>query len=279
MQKNKMRVLVLLLVLIVAVGPVSAANYNVNPRMTNAQIQSVINNVPSGSTINFVSGNYNGISLNITKPLKLVSNGAALIGTGKDGAVLNVLNTAGVIITGFTINGSGDRDYICLTNVNSSSVTSNTLNNNVNSTSAVYIVNGYNINVIHNTMNLFNYGWNTGLAAKGIYGGIIANNTIVNGGEGMNIYQAYKNLTISGNSISHMATHYGDGISMANCGTPETSTSTTVTNAMRVDVDYGMKTRVDGLYVAGDGAGVSRGIVGAAATGIIAARDILGRKK
>ena len=47
--------------------------------------------------------------------------------------------------------------------------------------------------------------------------------------------------------------------------------------AMHVDVDSGMRTRVDGLYVAGDGAGVSRGIVGAAATGIIAARDILGR--
>ena len=45
--------------------------------------------------------------------------------------------------------------------------------------------------------------------------------------------------------------------------------------AMRVEVDNGMQTRIDGLYVAGDGAGVSRGIVGAAATGIIAARDIL----
>jgi uncharacterized FAD-dependent dehydrogenase len=45
--------------------------------------------------------------------------------------------------------------------------------------------------------------------------------------------------------------------------------------AMRTDVDRGMKTRVEGLYVAGDGAGVSRGIVGAAATGIIAAKSIL----
>lgn len=48
--------------------------------------------------------------------------------------------------------------------------------------------------------------------------------------------------------------------------------------AMRVDVNHGMKTKIDGLYAAGDGAGVSRGIVGAAATGIIAARDILGKK-
>ena len=45
--------------------------------------------------------------------------------------------------------------------------------------------------------------------------------------------------------------------------------------AMRTEVTRGLETRVKGLYVAGDGAGVSRGIVGAAATGIIAAKNIL----
>lgn len=49
--------------------------------------------------------------------------------------------------------------------------------------------------------------------------------------------------------------------------------------AMRTEVDRGLKTHVEGLYVAGDGAGVSRGIVGAAATGIIASNDILRRIK
>jgi uncharacterized FAD-dependent dehydrogenase len=45
--------------------------------------------------------------------------------------------------------------------------------------------------------------------------------------------------------------------------------------AMRLEMNKKMKTRINGLYAAGDGAGVSRGIVGAAATGIIAARDII----
>jgi len=36
-----------------------------------------------------------------------------------------------------------------------------------------------------------------------------------------------------------------------------------------------METPVNGLFVAGDGAGVSGNIVGAAATGIIAARGVL----
>lgn len=45
--------------------------------------------------------------------------------------------------------------------------------------------------------------------------------------------------------------------------------------AMRAEVNRALETPVKGLYVAGDGAGVSRGIVGAAATGIIAANNIL----
>ncbi|MGB9623205.1 MAG: NAD(P)/FAD-dependent oxidoreductase, partial [Candidatus Bathyarchaeia archaeon] len=45
--------------------------------------------------------------------------------------------------------------------------------------------------------------------------------------------------------------------------------------AMRIQTDNHLRTRISNLYVAGDGAGISRGIVGAAATGIIAARSIL----
>lgn len=49
--------------------------------------------------------------------------------------------------------------------------------------------------------------------------------------------------------------------------------------AMKAEINRGLETPVKGLYVAGDGAGVSRGIVGAAATGIIAANDILSKLK
>jgi uncharacterized FAD-dependent dehydrogenase len=45
--------------------------------------------------------------------------------------------------------------------------------------------------------------------------------------------------------------------------------------AMRVETNRQLRTVISNLYVAGDGAGVSRGIVGAAATGIIAARGVL----
>jgi len=44
--------------------------------------------------------------------------------------------------------------------------------------------------------------------------------------------------------------------------------------AMRVKTNKMLQTEISNIFVAGDGAGVSRGIVGAAATGIIAARGI-----
>ena len=44
--------------------------------------------------------------------------------------------------------------------------------------------------------------------------------------------------------------------------------------AMRIATDKQLRTKIPNLYVAGDGAGVSRGIVGAAATGLVASRGI-----
>jgi uncharacterized FAD-dependent dehydrogenase len=45
--------------------------------------------------------------------------------------------------------------------------------------------------------------------------------------------------------------------------------------AMRIQTNNQLRTRIPNLYVAGDGAGVSRGIVGAAATGLVAAKGII----
>ncbi len=45
--------------------------------------------------------------------------------------------------------------------------------------------------------------------------------------------------------------------------------------SMRIETDRSLRTTIPNMFVAGDGAGVSRGIVGAAATGIIAAKGIM----
>jgi len=49
--------------------------------------------------------------------------------------------------------------------------------------------------------------------------------------------------------------------------------------AMQIHVDENMETNVPNLFVAGDGAGLSRGIVAAAATGLLAARGIIAKAK
>jgi hypothetical protein len=45
-------------------------------------------------------------------------------------------------------------------------------------------------------------------------------------------------------------------------------------HALRVNVSRNMETNIKNLFAIGDGAGVSRGIVGAALTGVVAAREI-----
>jgi hypothetical protein len=47
--------------------------------------------------------------------------------------------------------------------------------------------------------------------------------------------------------------------------------------SVKVSVNKNMETTVPNLFVAGDGAGLSRGIVTAAATGLLAARGIIGK--
>jgi hypothetical protein len=44
---------------------------------------------------------------------------------------------------------------------------------------------------------------------------------------------------------------------------------------MQINVDKNMETNVPNLFVAGDGAGLSRGIIAAAATGLLAARGLM----
>lgn len=48
--------------------------------------------------------------------------------------------------------------------------------------------------------------------------------------------------------------------------------------SLRLSLDRGLQTSVKGLYAAGDGAGVTRGLVQASASGLVAARDFLDRQ-
>ncbi len=249
----------------VMADPVSAASTNVTSDMSSAQIQTIIDGSSAGDTINFLAGVYSNISLSINKALNLVGNGVTLIGNSTINAVISVANATGVNITGFNIIGNGSKYAVSLTNVSNSSLMSNNISNTssnginiadtgnltnlnnltignnriVNTTGGMY-VSGSGMNISNNYIDMCGR-INTGISGGSAFSILIQNNTMLNGGDGINIYGLYKNLTIDSNTIMHMANHYGNGISLVNHGTnKETDTYTTITNNKINDTVYGI---------------------------------------
>jgi parallel beta-helix repeat protein len=99
--------------------------------------------------------------------------------------------------------------------------------------------NGIKINGLTINVN----GYKNGITGSNVINGVIENNTIINGGDAINIYMTYENLTINNNTINNMSTSYGDGISLVNHNTALNITSynpSTVTNNQISDVTYGI---------------------------------------
>lgn len=104
MKVNKLGIVVFLVTMSLMMGSASAVTtYNVNPTMSNAQIQSIIdNNAVSGDTINFLPGTYNGIALTINKGLNMEGNGATVVGSGT--SIFTITGSSGASIKSFNIN-------------------------------------------------------------------------------------------------------------------------------------------------------------------------------
>jgi len=90
-------------------------------------------------------------------------------------------------------------------------------------------ITGFNINL--------NNSDNDGIVGQYVYNCRIENNNITNGNDAINIFREYRNAIINNNNINDMDR---DGISLVNCGDPETSTSTTVTNNNIDGTAYGI---------------------------------------
>ncbi len=66
-----------------------------------------------------------------------------------------------------------------------------------------------------------------GIRGSNVNSAVIEKNTIKNGGDGINIFMTYSNLTIKNNVIKNMIANFGDAISLVS-HTLETATSTTI---------------------------------------------------
>ena len=115
--------------------------------------------------------------------------------------------------------------------------------------SATIFGNGSAVMTITGTTGLNITGFNINInsnAASGIYGSSviscrIENNNITNGGDAINIFQLYKDLTINNNHITNMVNKHGDAISIVNHDANlETTTTSRITNNVIDNAIYGI---------------------------------------
>ncbi len=156
MKANKAGILALLVALSLSMGPVSAANWNVNANMNNSVIQGYIDGAAAGDTINFTINNGTtytgdtGISLKVTKDnLTLLGNEVTLVGGGT--SIFDITNRTGITIRDFFINiNSTGGDGITGSNVANSTIENNVI---TNGDDGINIFRGYNgLKIIGNTI-------------------------------------------------------------------------------------------------------------------------------
>ena len=156
-------------------GAVSASTVNVNPSMSNSQIQSILNNAKSGDTVNFLGRFYEDVQLTITKTLHLVTRvGTVLYGTNSTGSIVLLITgskASGTTISGFNITNSETGVVI----------------NNTNWTT----LNSSRIKSVSKSAVAVNGSSNTNLA----------NNNITNSGTGITVEKS-KNTKISSTKVS-----------------------------------------------------------------------------
>lgn len=108
----------------------------------------------------------------------------------------------------------------------------------IGSGTSILTISGSGISINSFNININNTGAD-GITGQNVYNCNIQNNNITNGDDGINIFKQYGNLTINNNRITNM-NDARDGISLVNCVSQETSTSTTITNNVVNGMDYGI---------------------------------------
>ncbi len=232
-------------------------------------LQGVYNNVKLSitSTINLIGS---GAVLNSNGSAPVLSIfGSAASGTNVTGLTINgngsgyginASNASGINVVNNVFNHTLNAIYF--TNVNGSSIRSNGIYNNsnvgvtvsdsgnltssnnilidgntiINSTSG-FSLGGSGFNVTNNFLDMFN-STATGISAGALYNTQIVNNTLRNGGDGINLAGTVLNMTITGNKIDNMTRRYGDGISIMNHD--NTSVSSVIANNSVNNTMYGM---------------------------------------
>lgn len=154
--------------------------------------------------------------------------------------IQNAINGAN---SGDTINfAAGTYNGICLNIAKRLNLVGNGAVLNGNGSSVMTISNTNGVQITGFVINIGNTGAN-GITGSNISSAVIQNNTLKNGGDAINIFMTYNNLTINNNTINNMSTNYGDGISLVNHATGlnmDTFNPSTITNNQISNITCGI---------------------------------------
>jgi parallel beta-helix repeat protein len=189
-------------------GAAVNTNINVTSGMTNTEIQSIIDNAASGSTIEFLGSLYENLQLTINKQLNIISNVGTKITTSSTLPVFTINGTqaAGTTIKGFTIVNTGTGSGILINNTCNVTIS----NSQISSTSgtAVQINGSSNTTIRSSTVS----DSSTGISISDSNGTQISQSNINNNGNGINI----ENSTNTSTNKNQITGNTKNGISVKN---------------------------------------------------------------
>ncbi|MGL4669338.1 MAG: right-handed parallel beta-helix repeat-containing protein [Methanobacteriaceae archaeon] len=185
---------------------------NIDSGLTNVQIQSIMDNAPVGSTVNFLGDSYSDISIIINKKLNIISSSntkTVITGSSVNNPELDqsftfyfTENSSGSKIEGFILDANGDYG-ILIKNAKNIAITNNIIKNSV--IDGIHLKNSENISIAQN--EIFNNPV-SGIAivesSKNIN---MINNSLYWNGNGIKINTTTTSNVIIGNNIYNQVYH------------------------------------------------------------------------
>ena len=196
---------------------------------SNDDIQSMLDNAGQGDTFNFVSKEYNGISLVVDKKVNIISNVNSTVYTSGElsnkAQELNIdktfgfyftKNSAGSVLSGFNIVAASSDYGVIVDNSDNTIIRENSI---VDAGNNVLVKNSKNVTLFGNVLN---NAKENGLQLKNVSSCYVANNTMMfNGRSGIEIYDidnsnitsnyccnnSFNGISLYGKSFNNSYTH------------------------------------------------------------------------
>ena len=164
-------------------------------KLTNIQIQEIIDLAKENSNIEFVGKEYNDISLKISKSLNIISNVGTILNGINDSHILSVLSVFSGEISGFTLSNGLNGIYVF--NSENIIIINNNIKNNKNN--GILLMGTTNISILENNFT----DNHIAISLSSAVSSLISNNMITNNFDGIYFDKDTLKTTIEYNDISY----------------------------------------------------------------------------